>query len=161
MPQVRHHRPGDIMRKNACRMTKTSPGLTFGPAAEMKPIRVSTCLCHFHVICICKPVSPIAPQLHAEKKPICQSGPFEEQMGEQVHVDPSLPDTLPWEKQHGADRWLYRLPHSHAARPAYQLLSGRLSCWIFLFFFFLTAEREFEPAAPSWEKRCVQHDPTF
>lgn len=101
MPQLRHHHSDDIMRTNARRMTKTSPGLTFHPAAEMKPIRVSTCLCPFHVICICKPGSPIAPQLHGEKQPICQSGAIEEQIGEPVSSDPALPDTLPWEKQHG------------------------------------------------------------
>lgn len=101
MPQVKHHHPDDIMPKNACRMTTASPGLTFHPAAEMKPIRVSTCLCHFHVICICKPASPIAPRLHWTEEPIGQSEPLEEQMGAHAPASPALPDTLPWEKQHG------------------------------------------------------------
>lgn len=39
-PQVRHHHPDDIMRKNACGMTKTSPGLTFRPAADETDPRV-------------------------------------------------------------------------------------------------------------------------
>ncbi|GAA6221370.1 uncharacterized [Lates japonicus] len=77
----------------------------------MKPIRVSTCLCHFHVICICKPASPIAPRLHREETPIRRPGSFEEQMGEPVPRNPALPDTLPWEKQHGA-RSLAVLPSS-------------------------------------------------
>lgn len=101
VPQVRHHHPDDIMRKNACRMTKTSPGLTFRPAAEMKPIRVSTCLCHYHIICICKPSSPIARRLHSEHEPICQAAATEERMGEWQARGPAPPDTLPWEKQHG------------------------------------------------------------
>lgn len=58
MPQVRHH-PDDIMRKHAFTMTKTSSELTLRPAVEMKLIRVSTCLCNFHPIWICKLVSPI------------------------------------------------------------------------------------------------------
>lgn len=82
-------------------MTKTSPGLTFRPAAEMKPIRVSTCLCHFHLICICKPAAPIAPRLHREEKPIGRSAELEQPMGAPVSAEPALPDTLPWEKQHG------------------------------------------------------------
>lgn len=82
-------------------MTKTSPGLTFHPAAEMKAIRVSTCLCHFHVISICKAASPIAAQLRGEHAPICRSGASEEPIGASLAPDPALPDTLPWEKQHG------------------------------------------------------------
>lgn len=67
----------------------------------MKPIRVSTCLCHFHLICICKPSAPIAPRLHRRKKPICPSAVCEEQMADPVPANPALPDTLPCEKQHG------------------------------------------------------------
>lgn len=37
-------------------------------------------------------------------------------------------------------------PHSHAARPAHQLLSARRSCWIYRW-----TTGEFKPAAPSWE----------
>ncbi len=146
MPQVRHHRPDDIMWKNACRMTKTSPGLTFRPAAEKKPIRVSTCLCHFHAICICKPGSPIAPRLHGERKPIRQSGASEEQMEEPVPANPALPDTLPWEKQHGPIAGCTVSTLTHAARPAHQLLSARQCCWIYRW-----TTGEFKPAAPSWE----------
>ncbi|KAM7414614.1 hypothetical protein PAMA_019432 [Pampus argenteus] len=67
----------------------------------MKPIRVSTCLCHLHLICICKPASPIAPRLPRARTPIRQSEEFAERMGELVGSNPALPDTLPWEKQHG------------------------------------------------------------
>ncbi|KAG7245364.1 hypothetical protein INR49_010814 [Caranx melampygus] len=67
----------------------------------MKPIRVSTCLGHYHIICICKPSSPIARRLHSEHEPICQSAATEERMGEWQARGPAPPDTLPWEKQHG------------------------------------------------------------
>lgn len=40
MPKVNHHHPDDIMRKNACGMTKTRPGLTFHPAADETDPRV-------------------------------------------------------------------------------------------------------------------------
>lgn len=124
---------------------KLAPDWLFRPAVEMKPIRVSTCLCHFHVICICKPASPIAPRLHGERKPICQSGASEEQMGEPVLANPALPDTLPWEKQHGpivgcTDSPLTRRTSSTSAAPC------RQSCWIYR-----SATGEFKPAAPSWE----------
>ncbi|KAK5867363.1 hypothetical protein PBY51_011863 [Eleginops maclovinus] len=79
----------------------------------MKPIRVSTCLCHFHLICICKPASPIAPLLHRELTLICRLGEFEEQMREPVPANPALPDTLPWEKQHGRIAGCTVSSHTH------------------------------------------------
>lgn len=131
------------MRKNACRLTQTRPGLTFRPAAEMKPIRVSTCLCHFHVIYICKPGSPIAPQLHGAKTPIGRSGAFKEPMAEPVVADPALPDTLPWEKQHGpsagctASTLTRRTSNTSAAR-------ARRSYWIYRW----TKDEEDHPLHP-------------
>lgn len=44
----------------SCQCELTQPYiLTFCPAVEIKLIRVSTCLCHLHLICICKLASPI------------------------------------------------------------------------------------------------------
>ncbi|KAL7401877.1 hypothetical protein ABVT39_005832 [Epinephelus coioides] len=97
----------------------------------MKPIRVSTCLCHFHVICICKPGSPIAPRLHRDEEPICPSEALEEQMGEPLRANPAPPDTLPWEKQHGP---IAGCTVSFTHTPHVQHIScsvARQSCWIY------------------------------
>lgn len=73
----------------------------------MKPIRVSTCLCHFHVVCICKRSAPITAQLHGQRQPIGPSTLRQEPMGGPAPSGPALPDTLPGEKQHGAANCLY------------------------------------------------------
>lgn len=72
----------------------------------MKPIRVSTCLCHFHLICVCKRRQPIAAQLHgcsnATGPPAVREKPIREPEG----AGPAHSDTLLCEKQHGQERRL-------------------------------------------------------
>lgn len=111
----------------------------------MKPIRVSTCLCHFHLFCVCKPNAPIAARLHGRRKatgPPVASG---EPIREPAPASPAHSDTLLCEKQHGPELRLEGLsthtphvPHiscSSADCPAG--LTDRTS-------------GEFRPAAPSW-----------
>lgn len=78
----------------------------------MKPIRVSTCLCHFHLICVCKPSAPIARRPHGRRRVIGPSAARYERMAEALPARPAPSDTFPCEKQHGAARWPYR-PHTH------------------------------------------------
>ncbi|CAB1446749.1 unnamed protein product [Pleuronectes platessa] len=108
MPQVSHHLhlhphgADDMMMKSTCTVTEPSPGLTSRPwLVEMKPIRVSTCLCHFHEICICKRPSPIAARLCSGGTRIGRRGATAEPMGAAARRGPALPDTFRWEKQHG------------------------------------------------------------
>lgn len=124
---------------------KLALGLTFHPAAEMKPIRVSTCLCPFHVICICKPRAPIAAQLHVGATLNGQAASLKERMGDRLRFSPALPDTLPWEKQHGplaacaASSLTRRTSSSSAALCPTALLDLPLN------------KGRVGPSAPSWE----------
>ena len=142
MPPVRHRRPDDLMRRNACRVTKTSPGLTFRPAADETDPRVHVFVSfpsHLHMQTGLAYRAAAARTEAADWSARCvrgangRAGPRRSR---------PLPDTLPWEKQHGPDRWLYRL-HTHT--PHVQRISCSLpdeSCWIYRW----TQTGEFKPS---------------
>lgn len=112
----------------------------------MKPIRVSTCLCHLHLICICKPNAPIVAQLCGRRNATGPPTESEEPIRKPAPASPAHSDTLLCEKQHGQARRLEGLrSHSHAARPAHQPLHRRLPYWINH-----PTPGDFKPAAPSW-----------
>lgn len=80
------------MRLNACRVTKTSPGLTFRPAADETDPRVHVFVSfpsHLHM----QTASPIAPRLHTPRQPIGPAGACVGRMGERARAGPAPSQT--------------------------------------------------------------------
>lgn len=74
-------------------------------------------------------------------RPVAHEGPI----AVPLSANPALPDTLPGEKQHGADRWLY-LPTLTNRTSSTSAALTRQSCWIYR-----RTTGDFKTAAPSWE----------
>lgn len=120
------------------------PGWLFAQLL-MKPIRVSTCLCHFHLICMCKPNAPIVAQLYRRRNKTGPPAASEEPITEPAPANPAHSDTLLCEKQHGQDRRLEGL-YTHTPHVLHiNCFIVELPSWINH-----PTSGDFKPAAPSW-----------
>lgn len=118
----RHQHPDDNVGDECLWTDQDQLWLDFSPSCwNGKPIRVSTCLCHFHLVCICKPASPMAPRLYRAREPIGRP----RANGRAGAVWPRPFRHVALGEATRAEHWLWPLPRrSHAARPAHQLPSG-------------------------------------